>query len=169
MEQALSAPASARRLRAPGPLHAPGPARHRSRPCGSPGGRTGGWEASLGSPRRATHSNRKKKKKKKKAAWVWLGVEWDPGLAALVSGPTQAFLPVFGSLGSSASEPRTPKGQKGCIIQAPGRPRPLLGVGREAPELAGQPPARARILAKRGGGGEPRGRRPPGSEPFCRA
>ena len=167
MEQALSAPASARRLRAPGPLHAPGQARRRSRPCGSPRGRTGGWEASPGSPRRATYSNRTKKKR---AAWVWLGVEWDPGLAALVSGPTQAFLPVFGSLGSLASEPRTPKGQKGRIIQAPGRPRPLPGVGREAPEPAGQPPARARILAKRGGGGEPRGkRRPPGSEPFCRA
>lgn len=163
MEQALSAPASARRLRAPGPLHAPGPARRRSRPCGSPGDHTGGWEASSGSPRRATHSNRKKK-----AAWVWLGVQWDPGLAALVSGPTQAFLPAFGSLGSSASEPRTPKAQKGRIIQAPGRPRPLPGVGREAPEPARQPPARARILAKRGGGGEPRGKRPPGSESFGR-
>lgn len=87
---------------------------------------------------------------------VSLRVEGEPGLVGLASSATQAFLPVFGSLGSSAaSEPRAPKGQKGRIIQASGHPRPLPGVMREALERAGQPPARARpTLAKRGGGGE---------------
>ena len=112
LEQALSAPASARRLRAPGPLHAPGPARHRSRPCGSPGGRTGGWEASLGSPRRATHSNRKKKKKKKRPHGVGWGYSGTPGWPHWSPAPHRPFFLSLVVWGPRLLNPGPPKARK---------------------------------------------------------
>lgn len=129
--------------------------RAQSRASRPPGERARGLGGLSGLPSRATHSPRKKGRIGSRC-----GVGGGPGLLGLVSSPTQAFLPACGSLGSSASEPRAPKGQKRSILQAPGSPPSTPRSEEGAPRE--QPPARARpTVAKRGGGGEPRGKRRP--------
>lgn len=123
MEPAPSALASSRRLQDPCARLSREPGAEPGPPC-PPGERAKGpGRAPLGFPaEQHTHPAKKGR----------IGSRWGCGRGSLrslelVSKPTEAFLPACGSLGSSASEPRAPKGQKRSLGQAPGSPPSTTG------------------------------------------